>query len=162
MSKTIFDWANKYGVSLPAIHELLDICDPTRTSIESGREGSEAAVQGDIRIEAARRGISLWRNNSGALNDETGRLVRFGLGNDSKRINDEFKSSDLIGIWPQIVTAPMVGQIIGRFFAVEVKEPGWKKPSNKREIAQSNFLGHVRGLGGHALFAQDVKDVFNG
>ncbi len=162
MSSTIFDWANKHGVSVAAVHELLDICDPARTSIDSGREGSEAAVQADIRIAAARLGISLWRNNSGALEDETGRLVRFGLGNDSGRISDVFKSSDLIGIWPQIVTEPMVGQIIGRFFAVEVKAPGWKKPSDKREVAQSNFLGHVRGLGGHALFAQSVQDVFNG
>lgn len=162
MSKTIFDWANKHGVSVAAIHELLDICDPTRTSIDSGREGSEAAVQSDIRIEAARRGVSLWRNNNGALKDDFGRLVRFGVGNDSERISEVFKSSDLIGIWPQLVTAPMVGQIIGRFFAVEVKSPGWKKPSNKREVAQANFLGHVRQLGGHGVFAQSIEDVFSG
>lgn len=162
MSKTIHDWANKHNVSLAAIHELLDICDPTRTCIDSGRVGSEAAVQSDLRIAGARKGVALWRNNSGALPDATGRFVRFGLGNDSERVNEEFKSSDLIGIWPQIITAPMVGQIIGRFLAVEVKEPGWRKPSSKREIAQANFLGHVQALGGIGLFAQDVKDVFNG
>lgn len=162
MSKTIFEWANRYNLPLAAVHELLDICDPTRTSIESGKVGSEAAVQADIRIAAARQGVSLWRNNSGALKDDTGRLVRFGLGNDSARISEQFKSADLCGIWPQLVTAPMVGQIIGRFVAVECKEPGWKKPKNEREVAQANFLGHVKALGGIGLFAQSVKDVFHG
>lgn len=161
VAKTIFDWANRHGVSLEAVHELLSICDPTRTSIDSGRVGSEAAVQADLRIVAARNGVALWRNNNGALPDETGRVVRYGLGNDSTRINEHFKSSDLIGIWPQVVTADMIGQIIGRFIAVDVKKPGWRKPSNKREIAQANFLGHVQAMGGIGLFAQDVKDVFN-
>ena len=156
----LHDWAKRHGVSTAAAQELLDLLDPTRKPTFEGNAGSEAAVQADLRLAAARAGVALWRNNSGALPDENGRFVRFGLGNDSARISEVFKSSDLIGIWPQMITPAMVGSVVGRFVAVEVKEPGWKSPRNDLERAQANFLRTVVGMGGIGQFAQSVKDVF--
>ena len=61
---------------------------------------SEAAVQNAVRMEAARRGYRLWRNNSGSLTDDRGNIVRYGLCNESQKINRIVKSSDLIGVAP--------------------------------------------------------------
>jgi len=108
---------------------------------------SEAAVQALLRVEAAKIGYCLWRNNSGSLPDASGTPVRFGLGNDSAKLNEILKSPDLIGIGPN-----------GRLVGVEVKAPGWKKPSNKREIAQANFLGLIQARGGLAGFATSIDD----
>lgn len=118
---------------------------------------SESEVQQQVMIEAAKHGIILMRNNSGAFTDSTGRSVRYGLGNDSKKRNDKIKSSDLIGIWPVVITQEMVGQRFGIFFAVEVKEESWR-PSfkDKRETAQRVFIDWVKSLGGVAGFANSV------
>lgn len=122
---------------------------------------SEAAVQQLIRLEAGRRGTPLLRNNSGAARDDRGQMIRFGLGNDSKRINDVFKSSDLIGIYPVVVTPDMVGRTLGLFFAVEVKAPGWKlTPGDKRAQAQLAFGEWVRKHGGVFCFATDPTEVW--
>ena len=51
-----------------------------------------------IRLEAAKQGILLWRNNVGAVKTSDGRMIRFGLANDSHKMNQHIKSSDLIGI----------------------------------------------------------------
>lgn len=121
---------------------------------------SEMEAQQQIRLVAARYGTPLLRNNSGATEDVTGRLIRFGLGNDSSRINKVFKSSDLIGIWPVIITPDMIGRKLGIFFAVEVKSPGWEKPSNDRERAQQNFGNWVNENGGYFTFATNPKDIW--
>jgi hypothetical protein len=108
---------------------------------------SEAAVQNTIRIEAAKIGLMLWRNNSGAFKDTTGRLVRYGLGNDSLKTSRIMKSADLIGIWH------------GRFVAIECKAPGWQYRGTEREKAQRAFLEIVRKHGGIACFAVDWINV---
>lgn len=161
MTDSIFTWAGRHGVSAPALVELMDLLDPTRRSVSVPSDASsEAAVQSKLRIRAAQIGASLWRNNKGACKDDTGRLIRYGLGNDSKKIDETFKSSDLIGILPRLVEPHHVGQVWGVFMAVEVKAPGWSKPKNDREIAQGNFGSAVLGLGGYFKFAADVTDVF--
>ena len=115
---------------------------------------SEAEVQSRIMMEAAKFGIVLWRNNSGAgkfVDEETGNTsyVRFGLGNISKEQNKKIKSSDLIGIIP----------ITGIFIAVEVKKEGWKyNPNDKREVAQKAYIDYVIARGGIAGFCQNVDD----
>lgn len=160
---TVFEWAMRHGISTVALHELLSVITPTRgipPEPAASRFQSEAAVQADLQIEASRRGGELWRNNNGALKDETGRLIRYGLGNTSAAISSEFKSSDLIGIFPRMITPDMVGSVIGQFAAVEVKKPGWKKPSDDREHAQARFLSTVVALGGYGRFAQATGDVF--
>jgi hypothetical protein len=122
---------------------------------------SEGNVQQQIRIAAARNGTPLLRNNSGACLDQNGRMIRYGLGNDSAKLNKSFKSSDLIGIWPVTVTPEMVGQTLGVFFAVEVKAPGWKfRQSDKRAVAQQNFLTWVSRHGGVAMFATKETEIW--
>ena len=117
----------------------------------------EDEVQQLILIESAKHGEVLLRNNSGALSDETGRLVRYGLGNISDRINAEFKSSDLIGIKPVLITKEMVGTTVGVFMAVEVKRENWTlNLKDKRECAQNKFLQWVKDRGGIGLFANSV------
>lgn len=119
-------------------------------------EESEAAAQNHIRLEASRKGKRLLRNNSGAGYDEKGNFMRWGLGNDSKKLNEILKSSDLIGIDPVLITPEMVGTVIGQFLAREVKRPGWKYRGTKAEVAQLNFLELVISLGGNAAFATGV------
>lgn len=108
---------------------------------------SEATVQAAVRAEAARMGVYLWRNNSGVLPDKRGVPVRFGLGNDSKATNSVLKSSDLIGICPD-----------GRFIAIEVKSPNWKRPTGAREKAQKAFIDLVKRNGGRGGFVTSIED----
>lgn len=112
---------------------------------------SEADVQNEIRIRASQRGWRLFRNNCGAMQDATGRWLRFGLANDSKAAGDALKSGDLIGIRPVLITADMVGQTIGQFCSIEVKAPGYKPGNTKREIAQRAWAELVTKLGGFAV-----------
>lgn len=157
----IFTWASRHGVTTAALTELMDLLDPTRRSVSIPSDGtSEAAVQSKLRVRAAQLGAALWRNNNGACKDDTGRLVRYGLGHDSQRINAEWKSSDLIGIMPRQIEPHHVGQVWGIFCAVEVKSPGWSQPKNDREIAQGRFGANVLALGGYFKFAQSIEDVF--
>ena len=109
---------------------------------------TEGDVQATIRIEAAKSGFILWRNNSGALTDVAGRLVRYGLGNDSPSVNKVLKSSDLIGIGPY-----------GRMLAVECKPSNWKYNGSDRERAQLTFINIVKARGGYACFATCWADV---
>lgn len=122
----------------------------------------EDAVQNKLRLQMALfHGGSLWRNNSGALPDKTGRIVRFGLGNDSAKLNAVWKSSDLIGILPVTVTPEMVGLRLGIFVAVDAKSPdAWKGgPRTAHELAQENFFINVRQLGGIGGFATSTHDL---
>ena len=118
---------------------------------------SEAAVQEQIRLMSAQRGTPLWRNNNGACLDETGRMIRFGLGNDSKKLNEFWKSSDLIGVTPITIKPEHVGRVFGVFTAIEVKAEGWKWPRtpSAHETAQMAFLDDVANLGGIAAFCSD-------
>ena len=113
---------------------------------------SETDVTAEERLRAARRGAWALRNNSGAFKDETGRLVRYGLGNDSKRINGVFKSADLIVCEPVIITEDMIGQVIGQFLGLECKKAGWKYTGTDREVAQKRFLDKLWELGGRGYF----------
>lgn len=113
---------------------------------------SETDVIADERLAAAKRGAWALRNNSGAFEDETGRLVRYGLGNDSKRINGVFKSADLIITEPVIVTEEMIGSIIGQIVGLECKAPGWRYTGTEREVAQKRFLDKLWELGGRGFF----------
>ncbi len=110
----------------------------------------EDEIQQLIQIEGPKYGCFLMRNNSGALNDETGRPVRYGLGNVSKQHNDKIKSSDLIGF--TIINGVAV------FTAIEVKRGDWKPDMlNAREVAQNAFIQWVRKNGGLAGFANSVE-----
>lgn len=122
---------------------------------------SESQVQQEIQMHAMHFKCTLMRNNSGACLDDTGRLVRYGLGNISKKHQENSASSDLIGITQVTITPEMVGQTIGVFTAIEVKKEAWN-PSKKldaHERAQNNFMEWVKSLGGIAGFANSLDNL---
>lgn len=121
---------------------------------------SEAAIQQAIRLDIARSGIDLWRQNVGACQDQSGRLIRYGILNDSKAINEKFKSSDLIGIRPMLVTSEWVGHTVGVFAAIECKASNWTcRPNDEHTQAQQRFIDLVRAAGGFAGFARSVEEA---
>lgn len=120
---------------------------------------SETAVQQAVRLKSSKQGRRMWRNNVGAVTDEHGRHIRFGLCNESAAINKTLKSSDLIGITPVTITADMVGQTIGVFTAFEVKKESWKYSGTEREEAQLNYINLVRTLGGIAGFVNHESQI---
>ncbi len=147
-------WAAKWGIPFEAIHELeCAMGVDSVVSDEFGPDGSESKQQSLIRLEAAGKGISLFRNNVGVLPDATGRPVRYGLANDSKALNKKVKSGDLIGIDPVVITQQHVGHTIGRFISVECKAEGWQFSNSEREAAQLSWAEFVMSKGGRALFA---------
>lgn len=118
---------------------------------------NEKAVASRIVLDAAYRGLTLLRNNSGGFYDETGRFVRYGLGSYEEK--HQLKSSDYIGITPVFITPDMVGQVVGVFTAVETKPEGWRFTNgDKRALHQKNFIDMVLAAGGYAGFAQSVTD----
>lgn len=119
----------------------------------------ESAVQDHIRLIAAKLGCDLYRNNTGVLLNERGVPVRYGLCNDSAELNKRFKSSDLIGWRPVLITPDMVGRVVAIFTAVECKESGWVyKDNDQHAKAQKAFIDLVLRNGGCAGFAQSVED----
>lgn len=89
--------------------------------------------------------IILFRNNVGVLVDKTGRPVRYGLANESKVMNEKYKSADLIGIKKVTITPDMVGQTIGQFVSIEIKtREGVIKP------AQVSWKELIESYGGAA------------
>lgn len=122
----------------------------------------ESSVQTRIRLAAAHAGLTLFRNNSGACTDDTGRLIRYGLGNDSAKINAVLKSSDLIGWQTVTVTPDMLGRKLAVFCAVEAKHSDWSllKTLDERERAQKAFIDLVIAGGGKAGFVNDPSQLY--
>ena len=152
MSTVLTEWAAVWGIPPATLADLiarLTVAD--YAPAEAGR--SEAAIQADIRLAAAKRGdLVLWRNNSGALTDDAGRLIRFGLGNDSAAANKRMKSADLIGIH----------RPSGRFVSIEVKRPGWKhSDASERDRAQAAWAATVVAMGGVALRVTSAESIKN-
>lgn len=122
---------------------------------------SESAVQQHTRLAHASIG-PIWRNNSGAFQDETGRWVRYGLGNDSAKLNKKIKGSDCVGITPVTAYVASLGcwTQLGVFTAYEVKPSDWEfKPSDERAVAQLKFHDIVRDAGGFAGFVRHPNDI---
>lgn len=121
---------------------------------------NESAVQSHVRLAFADIG-PVWRNNSGACTDDTGRLVRYGLGNDSAQLNRVIKSSDLIAITPVTAYLRSCGWVkLGVFTALEVKASNWSmRPGDERAAAQAKFHEIVREAGGFAGFVTKPEDI---
>ena len=105
---------------------------------------NEAYVQNKIRLAIGSGDVRLFRNNTGALLDMQGRLVKFGLCKGS---------SDLIGFRSITITPDMVGQKIAVFSAIEVKDKG------KATVEQKNFINIINNAGGYAGVAKNVNDA---
>lgn len=148
----LYDWAKAWRVPVQAVHDL-ERRMAIRVDHSAGEPGrSESNVQSRVRLEAANKGLHLWRNNVGGCVDEHGNHIRYGLANDSAKMNKVIKSSDLIGIRPRLVTPDMVGQRFGQFVAREIKAEGWYYTGTDREEAQRRFIELVVSLGGDAQF----------
>lgn len=122
---------------------------------------SETVIQQQTQLEFCRltNGV-IFRNNSGACIDETGRLVRYGLGHTSAQQVREWASSDLIGITPTLIEPHMVGYHLGVFTALEIKASDWRmRPGDKRALAQEKFHTIVRAACGYAGFVTDPADI---
>jgi hypothetical protein len=154
MNASIIQWAIRNRVSEQALSELRGIFGtidaPLMGSYPVG--ASEAAVQAQVRLEAARKGVKLWRNNLGVLRDERNVPVRYGLANDSKRLNAVVKSGDLIGWRPVLITPALVGTMIAQFVSRECKRPDWKYSGDDHERAQLKWVEVVIADGGDAAF----------
>jgi len=120
---------------------------------------NESELQQFVQITSPKYGCILMRNNSGACVDETGRMVRYGLGHTSPK--QQFKSADLIGITKVLITQEMVGTYIGVYTAFEIKKPEWKptKKLDAHEIKQKNFLDWVTANGGISAFIKSLDDL---
>lgn len=150
-----YEWAIRHRVPAAALHELMAMFgtyanEGQPTTREKGK--SEAAVQNNVRLEASRKGMRLFRNNVGAMKDERGVPVRYGLANDTAAVNKVLKSSDLIGIDPTPITPADIGKPRGQLVAVECKEADWVYTGTEREVAQFNFIKLVVAMGGRAMF----------
>jgi len=120
---------------------------------------NESAVQSLVRERFGFIG-PMWRNNSGAMEDKTGRVVRFGLGNDSAALNREIKSSDLIGGTPVLIRPHHVGHVFLNFTALECKRLGWSlRPNDKHAQAQLRYMEIVRNHGGFADFITHPSQI---
>lgn len=145
-------WAARHAIPAYALAELMAIMAPPSPVVpDPGQPASEGYVQSAVRLEAARCGVWLTRNNVGALQDKTGRPVRYGLANESKAQNERMKSADLIGIRAVEITPAMVGSTIGQFVSRECKHAEWKPGEDReREAAQLAWAALVTRYGGDA------------
>jgi hypothetical protein len=104
----------------------------------------EQAIQNDIRLELGHGSARLFRNNTGCLRNDRGRVVCFGLAKGS---------SDLIG-WKTVeITPDMVGMTVAVFTAIEVKDQGRATPEQRR------FISCVQQAGGFAGVARSVDEA---
>jgi hypothetical protein len=163
MISTLHQWALDHRVDFRALRDLqmrLGLLCPTIDSVDPPEHAgkSEAFVQSLVKLRASQDGITVTRNNSGALIPKDGgkRLVRFGLFNESEAQNEVVKSPDLFG-WRKLLISPdMVGTHVAQTWARECKEPGWVYTGTGREVAQLACINMINSAGGDAAFSTGV------
>ncbi|MCH9714765.1 MAG: VRR-NUC domain-containing protein [Cyanobacteria bacterium] len=106
---------------------------------------SEQELQQRIRLQLGSSPVRLWRNNVGALRDERGRLVTYGLCKGS---------SDLIGLRQVLIGPEHLGQTLAVFSAIEVKAP-----KGRLREEQRSFLELVERFGGYGGVATSVEEA---
>lgn len=100
------------------------------------------------------------RNNVGACEDTTGRIIRYGLMNTSSQENKRFKSSDIVGPVPITIQPHHVGRVMGVFANFETKRSDWRlQPSDERAQAQLRYIELMRSVGCIAGFVTDPAQV---
>ncbi len=157
MTSTLQQWALDWGVLQVAIQDLAQrLSNETKTDVEQagGHAGlSEAGVASRIRLAEAQAGNRIWRNNLGAVTTDDGRHLRYGLCNESAKMNKAIKSADYIGIHRRLIRPEDVGSHLGQFLAIETKRSGWRYSGDEHEVAQLAFLTLVNSLGGVGKFS---------
>ena len=112
---------------------------------------SEHEIQQRIRLACGRGRVRLWRNNTGALVDQQGRFMRFGLCKGS---------SDLIGLRSLEITPELVGQRIAQFVAMEIKTgSGTVSPEQRAFLQLVQQQGGLAGVCRSIAEAQAVLDL---
>lgn len=158
-------WAQRYPQAAAELHELMGAIPWPASETTTGK--SEAWAQQQARFDIGRQGAMSFRNNVGATPASVPVTcpgcgfrhklkqtpVRYGLANDSQKLNSRVKSSDLILAIPRIITPLMVGTTIAQFGTVECKRPGWKYRGDEREAAQLAWLELISSIGGYAKFS---------
>ena len=160
MNSNLMQWALRHGVSAQAMYELdvLFGIEMPPIALLDGRQ-SESAVQAAVRLEAAGKGIHLFRNNVGVLKDGNGRPVRYGLANDSAKLNKVVKSGDLIG-WRRVrIEQSHVGSVIAQFVSRECKRGDWSYSGTEHEVAQLAWIQLVTASGGDAKFCNSTGSL---
>ncbi len=156
-------WASRYPEAAAEFNMMVGAV-PWPATHESGGK-SEAWAQQQVRLKIAHAGGMSWRNNVGATParcpscGERQTPVRYGLANDSARLNDSIKSSDLIAAIPRVIQPSDVGTTIAQFGSVEVKRPGWQYTGKKQESGQAKWLTLIKKLGGFATFSTGEIDL---
>lgn len=155
---TDFDaWAARHP---HAAAELFVVLGAVAHEMTEGGDGkSEAWSQQRARFAIAEQGAMSWRNNVGATPSkcvhcgEKTTPIRYGLANDSAKLNAKVKSSDLILAIPRVIRPQDVGATIAQFGSVECKRPGWRYTGKEQEPGQAAWLALVNKLGGFATFS---------
>ena len=110
----------------------------------------ETRLQNEIRLGISSRcdDVVTFRNHAGALRDQRGKMVTFGLSPGSP---------DLVG-WKTVeVTADMIGQRLAVFVGIEVKMPGEKPRADQAHwLAQLEQAGGVAGVATSTDEAVDI------
>ena len=160
---TYEEWAARHPRAAADLHVMLGAV-PWPTGVG---DGGESAVQQQVRLSAAGQGAMAWRNNVGATPaktqhscprcqfrfEERQQPIRYGLANDSAKLNERVKSSDLILAIPRVIRPADVGATIAQFGAVETKRPGWAFTGKGREAGQAAWLALIKKVGGYACFS---------
>lgn len=114
----------------------------------------ENEIQHEVRLALGTQpGCAFYRNNVGQAEfvSAQGKIshVKYGLCEGS---------SDLIGITSVVITPEMVGKVIGRFTALELKKPG-ASTEKKRAEMQRMFRDLVNRLGGYSEVLSDPQQT---
>lgn len=155
-------WARRHPQAAAELHELMGAIPWSATEQTDGK--SEAWAQQQARFDIAKQGAMSFRNNVGATPAKVPVTcpacgfrhtlkqtpIRYGLANDSQKLNKSIKSSDLILAIPRVITPQMVGTTIAQFGVVECKRPGWKYSD---EVEQLAWLELIFSIGGFAKFS---------
>lgn len=168
---TLDEWAVRWGLPLAALDELSRSVLLYTTDTADAGSKTEARVQSEVRLEAARAGVYLFRNNVGAgsivdpsklcaeCSQHTRSFLRWGLGNDSPRLNAALKSADLIGIRRKLIGPADVGKYVGQFVSREVKREGWKPGGSDEDRAQARWATLINEQGGDARIVTSVGSL---
>lgn len=120
----------------------------------------ESAVQQRVRLAMAQAGGLPMRNNVGAAEDKSGRIIRYGLMNESVQQNRQHKSSDIVGPVPILIQPHHVGRVMGVLSVFECKHSDWKwSAADERAAAQWRFIQLMQSVGCIGGFVTDAGQV---